>query len=164
MRALVRHAEAGNKRDWSGPDAERPLSEEGWEQAAGLVDLLAGLRIERLLTSPLLRCRQTLEPLAAALELGLEPVEELSVEGDVGRMMAILDQPSTEQAVLCTHGEILQELYARLRARAMLPQDDAEPLWQKGSAWVLERSGVGFRGHYLEPRTPPGWGALEAES
>src|SRR6266508_3359874 len=69
MRALVRHADAGNKRDWSGPDAERPLSEEGWEQAAGLVDLLAGLRIERLLTSPLLRCRQTLEPLAAALEL-----------------------------------------------------------------------------------------------
>src|SRR6266508_3359872 len=50
------------------------------------------------------------------------------------------------------------------RARALLPQDDAEPLWQKGSAWVLERSGVGFRGHYLEPRTPPGWGALEAET
>lgn len=154
MRALVRHADAGNKRDWSGPDAERPLSEQGWEQAAGLVDLLAGLRIERLLTSPLLRCRQSLEPLAAALDLDLEPVEELSVEGDVERMMAMLDQPRTERAVLCTHGEILQELFARLRARAMLP-DGAEPPWQKGSAWILERSGAGFRGHYLEPRASP---------
>ena len=152
MRALVRHADAGNKRDWAGPDAERPLSQEGWEQAAGLVDLLVGLRIERLLSSPLLRCRQTLEPLAAALGLDIVLVEELSVEGDIERMEAILDQARTDRAVLCTHGEVLQELFARLRDRAAL-QDDAEPPWQKGSAWVLERSEDGLRGRYLAPRT-----------
>jgi phosphohistidine phosphatase SixA len=31
MRVLVRHADAGDKRDWTGTDAERPLSTEGWE-------------------------------------------------------------------------------------------------------------------------------------
>ncbi|MGB6149491.1 MAG: histidine phosphatase family protein, partial [Mycolicibacter algericus] len=38
----------------------------GREQAAQLVDRLAGLPIKALVRSPLLRCRSTLEPLAAA--------------------------------------------------------------------------------------------------
>jgi phosphohistidine phosphatase SixA len=150
LRVLVRHADAGDKRQWQGPDADRPLSPEGWGQATGLVGLLAGLRVERLLTSPLLRCRQTLEPLAAALGLELEPLDELGVDGDVERTVAALLRPSTEQAVLCTHGEILQELFIRLRGRALV-EDEAEPPFQKGSAWVLERSGNGFRGRYLAP-------------
>ncbi len=153
MRALVRHADAGSKRDWVGPDADRPLSREGWDQAVGLVGLLAGVRVQRLLTSPLLRCRQTLEPLAAALALAMEPLEELSVGVEVARLIAVLEQPRTEGAVLCTHGEVLQVLFARLDARAMLA-DRVEPPWQKGSAWVVERSASGFRGHYLAPRNP----------
>lgn len=150
MRVLVRHrhAEAGDKRDWTGPDAARPLSTEGWEQAVALVDLLAGLRIERLLTSPALRCRQTLEPLAAAIGLDPQPLDELVVDADVHRLVAILQEPRTDQAVLCTHGEVLQELFGQLRAGAML-QGQAEPPWEKGSAWVLERLGNGFRGRYL---------------
>jgi 8-oxo-dGTP diphosphatase len=148
MRVLVRHAEAGDERDWTGPDAARPLSTEGWEQAVALVDLLAGLRIERLLTSPALRCRQTLEPLAAAIGLDPQPLDELAVDADVHRLAAILEEPRTDQAVLCTHGEVLQELFGQLRAGAML-QGQAEPPWEKGSAWVLERLGDGFRGRYL---------------
>jgi phosphohistidine phosphatase SixA len=148
MRVLVRHADAGDKRDWTGPDAERPLSTEGWEQAVALVDLLAGLRIERLLTSPALRCRQTLEPLAAAIGLDPQPLDELAVDADVHRLVAILQELRTDQAVLCTHGEVLQELFGQLRAGAML-QGQAEPPWEKGSAWVLERLGNGFRGRYL---------------
>jgi phosphohistidine phosphatase SixA len=150
LRVLVRHADAGDKRQWRGPDGDRPLSPEGWDQARGLVGLLVGLRVDRLLTSPLLRCRQTLEPLAAALGLEAEALDELGVEGDVDRAVAALLQPSTEQAVLCTHGEILQELFIQLRERALL-EDEAEPPFQKGSAWVLERSGNGFRGRYLAP-------------
>lgn len=148
MRVLVRHADAGDKRDWTGPDAERPLSTEGWEQAVALVDLLAGLRIERLLTSPALRCRQTLEPLTAALGLEPQPLDELAVDADVHRLVAILQEPRTDQAVLCTHGEVLQKLFGQLRAGAML-QGQAEPPWEKGSAWVLEHLGNGFRGRYL---------------
>ena len=34
---LVRHAHAGNKADWYGPDLARPLSERGRRQASGLV-------------------------------------------------------------------------------------------------------------------------------
>ncbi len=59
VRLLVRHADAGSKQEWIGPDADRPLSTVGWRQAKGLVGLLGDFPAARLLTSPALRCRQT---------------------------------------------------------------------------------------------------------
>ncbi|MCV7193013.1 histidine phosphatase family protein [Mycolicibacterium brumae] len=59
------------------------LDEHGLAQAAGVVDRLAGLPVEALVRSPLLRCARTLEPLAAAL--GLTPqVEDRLAEVDYG--------------------------------------------------------------------------------
>lgn len=43
------------------------LDDKGREQAAGLIDRIGDLPIRELITSPLLRCRRTLEPLADAL-------------------------------------------------------------------------------------------------
>lgn len=60
------------------------LDEKGTAQAAALVERLEGLPIKALVRSPLLRCRRTLEPLAAAL--GLEPVvDERLSEVDYGQ-------------------------------------------------------------------------------
>lgn len=59
------------------------LDEKGTRQAAELVGRLDGLPIRALVRSPLLRCRLTLEPLAAAL--GLDPlVDERLAEVDYG--------------------------------------------------------------------------------
>ena len=60
------------------------LDAKGVSQAAALVERLAGLPITALVRSPLLRCRLTLEPLAAAL--GLEPlIDERLSEVDYGQ-------------------------------------------------------------------------------
>jgi Histidine phosphatase superfamily (branch 1) len=59
---LVRHAHAGDKHRWQGPDRLRPLSLAGQAEAAGLVVRLEDFPIERILTSPTLRCQQTVEP------------------------------------------------------------------------------------------------------
>jgi probable phosphomutase (TIGR03848 family) len=59
------------------------LDDKGREQAAGLIDRIGELPIRALVTSPLLRCRRTLEPLAEAL--CLEPlIEERLAEVDYG--------------------------------------------------------------------------------
>jgi phosphohistidine phosphatase SixA len=137
MRLLVRHAHAGHKRHWSGPDAERPLSIRGWAQAEGLLATLADLRVERLLTSPSLRCRQTLLPLAAALDLELASVDDLGTDGDLDRLVDLLAAGDSDGAVLCTHGEVLGELFARLRARGDIPAE-SRLRCEKGSTWVLE--------------------------
>jgi len=60
------------------------LDAKGVSQADALVERLAGLPIAALVRSPLLRCRLTLEPLAAAL--GLEPlIDERLSEVDYGQ-------------------------------------------------------------------------------
>ena len=60
------------------------LDAKGVGQAGALVERLAGLPIKALVRSPLLRCRLTLEPLAAAL--GLDPIiDERLSEVDYGQ-------------------------------------------------------------------------------
>lgn len=60
------------------------LDDRGREQAAALVQRLGSLPIRAIVTSPLLRCTRTIEPLAAAL--GLVPlVDERLSEVDYGQ-------------------------------------------------------------------------------
>ncbi|GFG95634.1 hypothetical protein MTIM_15130 [Mycobacterium timonense] len=59
------------------------LDDKGREQAAGLIDRIGDLPIRELITSPLLRCRRTLEPLADALCL-TPLVEDRLAEVDYG--------------------------------------------------------------------------------
>ncbi len=59
------------------------LDDKGREQAIGLIDRIGDLPIRAVITSPLLRCRRTVEPLAEAL--CLEPlVEDRLAEVDYG--------------------------------------------------------------------------------
>jgi probable phosphomutase (TIGR03848 family) len=59
------------------------LDDRGREQAAGLIDRIGDLAIRAVVTSPLLRCRRTVAPLAEALSL--EPlVDDRLAEVDYG--------------------------------------------------------------------------------
>ena len=68
---LVRHAQAHPQTDQ--PEPDWPLSAVGAEQARGLVPILQRLGVQRLYTSPYLRCRDTLAPFAAASGLECTP-------------------------------------------------------------------------------------------
>jgi len=71
---LLRHAHAGDPERWDGPDATRPLSRRGRGQAERLGAFLvaAGVRPDRIITSPKVRAAQTAAIVGTAL--GLEPV------------------------------------------------------------------------------------------
>ncbi len=66
---LIRHAEAGDRAQWNGDDAERPLTEEGHEQARQVGQGLRrrGVTLEALVSSPLVRARQTAEGVRQSL-------------------------------------------------------------------------------------------------
>ncbi|HUP65391.1 MAG TPA: phosphoglycerate mutase family protein [Thermoanaerobaculia bacterium] len=63
---LVRHAET------SGPGRDPALSAAGEQRAQALANLLAGEGIERILTSPYHRTRDTAKPLASRLGITVE--------------------------------------------------------------------------------------------
>jgi 8-oxo-dGTP diphosphatase len=101
---LVRHAWAGERADWVGDDRLRPLDDRGHLQALELVELLAPYLADRIVSSPFLRCTQTVEPLAAARGLPVEPSEELAEERQERDGVAFLRSLAGRDAIVCTHG------------------------------------------------------------
>ena len=74
---LIRHAKAGHRQRWEGPDHVRPLTRSGRRQAEALVEQFRDAPFTRLVSSPYVRCRQTLEPLSRERGLPVEDAGEL---------------------------------------------------------------------------------------
>jgi 8-oxo-dGTP diphosphatase len=107
---LVRHARAGDRDAWEGDDRVRPLDKKGRKQAEGLVDLVSDYVIERLVSSPYLRCTQSFEPLAAARGLEIEEGAELAEGSTREDVLRLLGSVESEHVALCTHGDVVVEL------------------------------------------------------
>jgi phosphohistidine phosphatase len=69
---FLRHGDAGTAEGWKGSDAERPLSKEGAARMEREAAAISHLRptLDAILTSPLVRARQTAEIVAKKLRLG----------------------------------------------------------------------------------------------
>jgi phosphohistidine phosphatase SixA len=147
---LVRHAHAGDKRRWQGPDDLRPLSLAGQAEAAGLVVRLEDYPIRRILTSPALRCRQTLQPLARDCGLCIEPEVTFGVDAELARVLALLEDLRLRDAVVCTHGEVIEQVLNRLVADGLTVDQPLQ--WPKGSTWLMDSANGRFtHARYLPP-------------
>jgi broad specificity phosphatase PhoE len=131
---LLRHAHAGNKRTWSGPDDRRPLSATGRREAAGLVPRYHDRPIATILSSPALRCQQTVQPLAEDRRLTVELDGRLDVDAEIDDTVTLI-RAGLDDVVLCTHGELIGQLLGLLRARGAPISHNAQ--WPKGSTWLL---------------------------
>lgn len=134
---LIRHAEAGDRDRWQRPDALRPLDDAGRRQALALVGLFADRRLVHLLSSPYLRCVQTMEPLAAAFGLSVETSDDLAE----GRPWELVEKLALEVAAdgpsaLCVHGDVMRALIGALRGRA-IDLGATPDAAAKGSTWIL---------------------------
>jgi phosphohistidine phosphatase SixA len=150
---LVRHGHAGAKRQWHGDDGFRPLDAQGLAQAAALVDLLTPFGPARILSSPFLRCVQTVTPLADAYGIPIERSPSLVPEaGAAATRLArgvSIDGPGA--VVLCTHGEVIHDMQTQLAHHGPPDFGPASPR-EKGSVWVLERCEGRFtEAAYLHP-------------
>jgi 8-oxo-dGTP diphosphatase len=147
---LVRHGNAGSRAEWDGDDSLRPLSNRGEHQATAIADALSDRSIERILTSPYRRCRQTVEPLAAMLNLKIEERDELA-EGTGHRPARDLCRELIGiNAVLCSHGDVIPAVLdwmVRHGTSLKSPFD-----CKKGSTWEIEVKAGEFRkARYLPP-------------
>jgi len=119
----VRHATARARDAWALPDADRPLAASGRRQAMALAGLLSCWQPEYLLSSPWLRCQDTLRPYLALSGARLRVKGGLSEDGfrrdprKVDRHLARLlgrDGPIG----LCTHRPVLPSVFDTLRSLA----------------------------------------------
>ncbi len=135
---VVRHTHAGDRPSWNGNDHLRPLSAFGRGQADALVAHLAPWQVTRIITSPLVRCVQTVEPLAAALDLAVETDARLAEGASALQTQSLLREcmPGT---VLCSHGDVIGSLVQDLADRGIVHRDGME--WEKGSTWALRLDG-----------------------
>jgi len=141
---VVRHADAGKR--GAVADEERPLSRRGRAQAEHIAATLADLGITRLLSSPYLRCTETLEPLAERIDLDIEVHDDLAEGNDASSVLALVDAADAPIAI-CSHGDVIGELIDALDRRK-IPRDDDR--MAKGSTWVLTRKGRDIVGaHYV---------------
>jgi 8-oxo-dGTP diphosphatase len=133
---VVRHAKAGDRKRWKGaPDEVRPLSNSGRAQSAALAERLIEEKPTRLVSSPILRCVQTLEPLGEQAGLAVE-VDERLMEGASFEESLALVAELPDRAVICSHGDVIPDLISALVRRGM--ELTTEPDWRKATIWVLD--------------------------
>ncbi len=155
--------DAGDRKKWRGDQNERPLVEFGWQQARAQADALSGEAggesIDALYSSPALRSRQTLEPLADSLGLeiaildglgdtetwhvpdGWDPDHERGVNvapHAAGMAMSALCDIQLAQpeghVVACSHGHVIPALISFLIAAHDLedvPESDGRGQWYR---------------------------------
>ena len=137
---LVRHATAGKRENWKGDDRLRPLDERGRRQTAELTEMLSRYPVKRILSSPYVRCVETVDPLARKLGLHLEEADELAEGATRSQVVNLMRSLSGHLSVLCTHGDVVETLLG------------GEVPNRKGGVWVLKEADGKFEPvRYLLP-------------
>ncbi len=137
---LVRHAPAGEPGSWPGPDTERPLDPSGLARAKELADLLTCFTPARLISASPRRCVQTLEILAAVVDVPIEVDPVFDESADPGsatkrlRTLAIelKSLAGSGATVVCSQGGLIPPAMAGLTGSS--PASYRTP---KGTGWVL---------------------------
>ena len=137
---VVRHAKAGRRDRFKGPDAQRPLELAGYQQSVALVPNLLAFGAQDVYSADPLRCVQTVAPLAE--ELGTEVTVE-PLLGDIGyaaetdrarhRIRSLVSADRVR--VLCSQGDTIPDLVRWWADRDGVRLSPART--RKGSVWVL---------------------------
>lgn len=148
---LLRHVHAGDRSAWNGDDRVRPASPQGRREAEAITTLLAAHPIDRILSSPAQRCLDSVQPLAAARALAIEPDDRLAEGTPIDVVRVMLREVADSRALLCSHGDVIAAAISDLAERGV--EVGASPTWEKASTWILDGLTTSPTARYLPP--PP---------
>jgi 8-oxo-dGTP diphosphatase len=114
--------------------------------------MLAPHGVDRIVSSPFVRCMQTVAPLAGALGLEIEPVAELA-EGNWSHAVSLFEAAAGTNLAVCSHGDVIPACLDLLQRRGM-ELYTASGLFEckKASTWVVTiDAGQFVEAHYLPP-------------
>lgn len=147
---LARHAHAGKRSEWKGDDEVRPLSPRGQQQAIDLLAVIENAPVGVILSSPFVRCVQTVEPLSESIGVSITPHDSFTEGASPDEAYALLLALDEVDGLACSHGDLIPPLLRRLVADGM--DTDGPLIDQKGSIWIIEtRNGRPFHGRYVPP-------------
>ena len=156
---LVRHASAGDRSDFDGPDELRPLDRRGRAQARRLAEVLPLFGPVALAAAEPVRCQETLAPLAGELGLEVESLPELGEErfqADPQAGLTAVERLLTPRArlavpVVCSQGGAIPSVLMALGVHRDTGAGASWPPAAKGSVWALGgRPGGLFADYYRE--------------
>lgn len=121
---LLRHAKATPRDQWDGEEAKRPLLPDGKKQAKRLIPALDAYAPKRLVTSPWMRCYQTVEPYSKNKKRTLilrSQLTELSNALSPRKTKHAVEQifDTSKSALLCSHRPALPTIVQTLSSRAI---------------------------------------------
>ncbi len=121
---VVRHADAVGRSEWAGEDPQRPLSTSGTARAAAIAPLLSAYAVTRVISSPSLRCVDTVEPYLQRSHLTASLKGGLSEEGFADDPRKVVRRMSKvfadgEPTALCSHRPLLPTMLLQLAGHAV---------------------------------------------
>ncbi|TDQ55029.1 8-oxo-dGTP diphosphatase [Actinorugispora endophytica] len=146
---VLRHASAGEKRDWTDHDLLRPLDESGRADALELAAVLGVFGVRRAVSSAAARCTETVLPYSVTHAAEVRTERAFTV-GSFDNGAAPTDREAAKAAfaaliderlptLVCTHGELVAELMREALTRLDAPVSQQLSL-RKGTFWVLHVS------------------------
>lgn len=139
---VLRHASAGESRNWAGNDDERPLDDLGRRQAAAIAPILAAYQVRCAWSADVTRCRETLQPFAGDQSLTVSDQPAVSEQGYRGAGVTQADEWLVETAgagmptVVCSQRKAVPGLIKALCAALEFPLPQGVSI-AKGGAWVF---------------------------
>ena len=146
---IVRHAKAKPRSSWTRAEGERPLVASGLRQALAVSRLLVAWRPKRVVSSPWLRCVQTVRPYVKAEGTKFKTVDALTEHNarrKPGKARSAIEAlfDKAKPVAVCTHRPVLPLVFETL-ARHM-PEDmaaglpDKDPYLAPGEAVICQVS------------------------
>lgn len=138
---LIRHAKAVKRSEWNDYDLDRPLAEEGSQQAERLIHQLEPFGIQGIFSSDALRCYATIEPLADAIGLRVnvtpilnEETFDKSNKESVEYVRRLMKFGGNQ--LVSGHNPIIPHILTKI-ARVEYSADDLSP----ADAWIVYHRG-----------------------